>query len=107
MLLFCDLSEPQCLWDEFAEHICDDLGRQLRRMNFQSPSEEDINDYSLFLLDNILQSSGWRLSDFAMRLPQRNWAVMNGNSLIAEQLSYNQEDEKDQANAAEECLNEE
>ncbi|KAJ7682990.1 hypothetical protein B0H17DRAFT_889686, partial [Mycena rosella] len=47
LLLFWDPSEPCNLWDEFRFHICDDLGRKLRRMGRENPPEEDIYDYGL------------------------------------------------------------
>ncbi|KAJ7302750.1 hypothetical protein DFH08DRAFT_662856, partial [Mycena albidolilacea] len=48
LLLFCDLSDPRKLWEDFCEHICDDLEHRLRRMAFENPTESDVYDYGLF-----------------------------------------------------------
>lgn len=99
LLLFCNPSEPARLWEDFCAHICDDLAHRLRRMGFEDPSDGDIYDYGLFLLEKILQESGHSLFDFEMPVPQRNWAAAADNPLVAEQLDYNQAEERAQAAA--------
>ncbi|KAJ3717809.1 PIF1-like helicase-domain-containing protein, partial [Lentinula raphanica] len=50
---------------------------------------EDVYDYGLYLLDQILQQSGHFLEEFAeMPLPQQDWAMRAENTFIAEQLDY-------------------
>ncbi|KAJ6458454.1 hypothetical protein C8R45DRAFT_789696, partial [Mycena sanguinolenta] len=51
-----------------------------------------------YLLDTILHGSGKSLKDFPpMPLPVENWAQLDENRLIAEQLAYNREEQRDLA----------
>jgi hypothetical protein len=97
LLLFCNPTEPVKLWEEFREHICDDLDHRLRRMGFEDPPESDIFDYGLFLLNKILQDSGHFLADFGMPAPQRDWSTAVENPLIAEQLDYDPAEQRARA----------
>ena len=46
-------------------------------------------DYGLHLIDLALRKNGKSLRDFPeMPLPQENWAAVEGNRLVAEQLAY-------------------
>ncbi|KAF8072147.1 hypothetical protein FPV67DRAFT_1389515, partial [Lyophyllum atratum] len=47
ILLFCEPSQPDILWDEFCHNICDDLRPQVIARNFPDPSDNDIHDYGL------------------------------------------------------------
>jgi hypothetical protein len=65
MLLFCELTSPEKLWEEFREHICNDL--HIRIIN---PTPKRTYDYSLFLINQILSDSGYSLLNFPhMPLP--------------------------------------
>ena len=89
-LLFGPPAQPELLWNDFRHLICDDLGHRLQAMGIQNPTDEDIYDYGLFLLNKILGDSGHSLANFpSMPQPIRDWAALNVNPLIAEQLSYN------------------
>jgi hypothetical protein len=55
---------------------------------------EDIYDFGLFLIEDILQKSNKSLRDWPMLpLPQQDWQHAIGNRLIAEQRNYNREQE--------------
>ena len=99
----CAPAKPEELWATFWEHICDDLKRhlELHVLHIQ-PSEAQVHDYGLYLIDELLSHSGKRLKDWSM-MPQvvENWGVILGNRLIAEQLQY---DPEDQAVLAAECI---
>ena len=56
-LLFGPPAQPELLWNDFRPLICDDLERHLRAMGMGEPSEEDVYNYGLFLLDKILSES--------------------------------------------------
>lgn len=87
ILLFCEPSRPEDLWATFREHVCDDLQFRLTAMGYENPSPEEAYNFGLFLLDDILQQSGHRLSDFpAMPTPQQNWAAQVGNPEVVDQL---------------------
>jgi len=97
LLLFCSSSQPELLWVDFQQHICDDLTRKLAVLGIADPSEADIFDYGLYLLDDPLQQS-WKClaNDFpSMPTAQHNWGKHTQNQLIAEQLNYNQNQECD------------
>jgi hypothetical protein len=103
LLLFCSPAKPEQLWDEFREHICDDLGYRLRCSGHQDPQEHEIFDYGLWLIEQKLMKTQRRhLKDFPdMPIPERDWEGVAENSLIGEQLNYNRERER---NLAEERL---
>ena len=70
LLLFREPSQPDLLWNEFKEHICNDLAHWLCTMGIQDPSNDDVYDYGLHLLDNILHNSGCSLAEWpSMPLP--------------------------------------
>ena len=94
LLLFGEPLQPDLLWNEFKEHICDDLAYRLCTMGFQNPSDDNVYDYSLHLLDYILCDSGCSLAEWpSMPLPQQNWNLFTINPLIAKQLNYNRDTE--------------
>jgi hypothetical protein len=90
ILLFCAPSDPAALWNRFRDRICDDLANTLRRkQHIQNPTEEEIYDYGLYLLDKILMRSGKCLNDFVgMPTPQHDWDAAADNLILAEQLDY-------------------
>ena len=89
ILLFCDVSQPDLLWQDFCQHICDDLQHQMIAMGITDPPEEDIYDFGLFLLDKFLRESGHSLNNWpSMPRPQNDWNELVMNPLITEQLNY-------------------
>jgi hypothetical protein len=90
LLLFCEISQSARLWEQFREHICDDLLHHLQTMGFANVSTTQVYDYGLYLLNKQLEESGRQLSDWPT-MPQSvyNWDIQATNTLIAEQLNYN------------------
>ena len=105
ILLFGNPSRPLVLWEEFREHICDDLAYRLRRMGINEPHQDDIYDYGLYLLDQILCPSGHSLEEFALPMPRNQWDRRLENGLIAEQLDYNVETKRNRARQEKQRLN--
>ena len=103
LLLFCSPAKPERLWNEFREHICDDLGYRLQCSGRQDPQDDEIFDYGLWLIERVLmKTQRKRLEDFPdMPLPERDWEGVAENSLIGEQLNYDRDRER---NLAEERL---
>ena len=62
--LFSTPAEPRQLWFEFHHLICDDLEYQLHQLGRTSISEDDIYDFGLYLIDEILHDSGHALAHF-------------------------------------------
>ena len=90
ILCDCSPSDPLALWLEFRVHTCDDLQHALHSKNIiQNPGEEQVFDYGLHLINQILHARIKRLQDWpSMPLPQMDWAIAIGNRLIADQQSY-------------------
>ncbi|RXW11836.1 hypothetical protein EST38_g14019 [Candolleomyces aberdarensis] len=90
ILMFCGPSRPDLLWSQFWRQVCDDLPLRLRAMGFQNASDNDIQDYGLYLLNETLKDSGpYTLANFpSMPQPTRNWDQERTNPLITEQLNY-------------------
>lgn len=105
LLMFSNPAFPDQLWERFRHSICDDLPYRLRNMGFVSNSEEDIYDFGLYLLNNILKDSGRSLNEFRMPQPTRDWEALTQNHLIAEQLHYDQQSEQDAAHQQIKTLN--
>ena len=87
ILLFCNPSSPLNLWTEFKVHSCDDLRYQIQH-NFANfidgeITENNIYDYGLCLIDQILKKSGKSLTNFP-DLPAVTgaWLEIEGNQLI-------------------------
>lgn len=89
ILLFCAPSRPDHLWDQFRDYLCDDLSYRLRNLGVNNVSNNDIYDYGLYIIDNILQESGHNLGDWpSMPTLQHQWEQYSTNEMIAEQLNY-------------------
>ena len=105
----CSPSDPLALWMEFRVNMCDDLRHALQAKNIVlDPTEEQVFDYGLYLIDVLLHNKNRSLQDWpAMPLPQYNWQAVVGNRLIAEQLSYDNEEQTGLANQRIPTLNNE
>ena len=90
ILTFCFPSNPRNLWNLFKHRICDDLERRLRiTYRIRSPSDDQVHDYGLFLIDKILNNAGKSLDQFR-DMPQAtgSWDDLVGNRFVAEQMNY-------------------
>jgi hypothetical protein len=83
------------MWMEFRVNICDDLRHALHSKNIiLDPTEEQVFDHGLYLIDCLLGNENRSLRDWpAMPFPQENWAQVVGNRLIAEQRSYDNDEQ--------------
>ena len=89
ILLNCHPVSPEVLWANHKVKICDDLEHRLTLMNYQNPSQEQVDDYGLYLINEILIQSNKSLQDFPdMPLFQEQWGNIVNNSLLQEQLNY-------------------
>ena len=92
------LNDPLSLWDRFKGSICDDVRHKLIHKGIPDPTQDQIYDYGLHLLDLILNDSGKSLKDFSpMPLSTGDWAHLDGNRLIAEQLAYDRDEQRNLA----------
>lgn len=81
LLLSCALTQPEQLWNDFRQHICDDLCAHLRSAGWQIPQDDDIYDYGLWLLNTILLRHGKDLTSVRMPLPAHDWSKLEMPSL--------------------------
>jgi hypothetical protein len=89
LLLFCTPTQPNLLWITFRHKICDDLRHKLHELGRTTVSQEDIYDFGLHLIDDILRDCGRTLSDFpSMPQSQINWSDTIHNRLISQQMNY-------------------
>ncbi|KAG5561407.1 hypothetical protein RHGRI_004441 [Rhododendron griersonianum] len=86
ILTQCSPLQPYALWKQFSLHICDDLAYKIHLLfGISNPTEAQVEDYGLYLLNELLQESGKTLFDFPpMPHPSGNWNAVVGNRLILE-----------------------
>jgi DNA replication protein DnaC len=97
LLRHCQPSQPDVLWNQFRDALCDDLQRRLQRMRDTTDdiSIHDIYDYGLFLIDEDLHRYGSSLSSFpSMPTIDGHWQRQHENLYVVEQLNYVCEDER-------------
>ena len=89
----CTPANPRELWDTFWSDICDDLKYCLQRhAGIAEPTDAQVQDYGLFLIDKLLSQTGKRLQDWdCMPHIEGNWEQVFGNHLIMEQREYHTE----------------
>ena len=97
-LSFEAIPDPLEVWDQFKEHICDDLQHRLQVQGLDGldiPDDmENLHlDYGLFLISELLVAGGRTLEDCNLPEPVVEWKIPAQNTLVAEELSNNlQED---------------
>jgi hypothetical protein len=89
ILCDCTPAQPEALWERFKEYICDDLKHALRRRGILDPTDHQVYDYGLYLIERILKTRGKSLADYhPMPQPQEDWDRQFGNHFIMEQKNY-------------------
>ena len=96
LLLFCCPTKPELLWNNFRQHICDDLRYRLQCTGRHDPQDVEVFDYGLWLVEQILVKTLRKsLKDFPdMPLPDHAWENEDENPLIGEQLNYDRNHER-------------
>ena len=94
LLLFCTPTQLNMLWINFRDKICDDLPHKLYDLGHTTITQNDVYDFGLHLIDNILHDSGHALCDFPS-MPQSviNWSSTIRNRLITQQINYDSHSE--------------
>ena len=98
ILLFCDVSKPLKLWEETWEVLSDDILHNKRKV-FNYPelelTEEQIKNYCLIEIQQLLNRNGRSLKDFP-DLPQPNQKLLTNldNRLIREALDFDSKESK-------------
>lgn len=95
ILLLCHSAESVILWNHHKAKICGDLKHRLiTHYRIPEPTNEQVYDFGLYLINQILLKSGKTLSDFPpMPIPQGPWNIqLNPNLLLQEQHDYDGDD---------------
>ena len=98
ILLFCDISKPLKLWEESWEALSEDILHNKRKV-FKYPelelTEEQIKNYCLVEIQQLLNRNGRSLKDFP-DLPQPNPSLLTNldNRLIREALDFDSKQSK-------------
>jgi len=84
ILLHCHPAQPHILWDLNKAKLCDDLRHRLIARGHLNPTDDNIFDYGLYLLEHItIKADGKRLSDIQdMYTPQQQWGPEVDNPIL-------------------------
>jgi hypothetical protein len=96
ILRHCQPSQPDVLWQQFRDNLCDDLARRLQheRDTLADIPHDEIHDFGLFLIDQDLRQHGMTLSSFpSMPSIEGNWQDHRANPYMVEQLAYDTDNE--------------
>ncbi len=75
--------------EEFKENICDDLAHKLCQHDVPNPTDAELYDMGLPLINKLLQSHGRHLSEWTqMPASIMDWAAYEDNPLLAAQMAY-------------------
>ncbi|POS81876.1 hypothetical protein EPUL_006834, partial [Erysiphe pulchra] len=95
--------DPQSIWDRFKNFFSDDCARRIQNLGDRlnpPPSdwteEEKVHDYGLWLLGDNLRDLGLDWTNARLAGPSHDWTIREDNTLIANALNYNQEEERNQ-----------
>ncbi|XP_061993578.1 uncharacterized protein LOC133711477 [Rosa rugosa] len=91
IVMFCDVSNPQLLFDTHWISMCDDI-----RYNFMNDSENlnislsdsEMQNSLLFELEKIFNSSSSSLKNYHLPMPDENKMIELHNKLLREELDY-------------------
>lgn len=97
ILRHCQPSQPDVLWNDFHDHLCDDLERHLQRSRntIEAIPADDVRDFGLYLIDQDLRLHGMSLSSFpSMPAIVQDWEEHLDNPYLTEQLNYDVDNEE-------------
>ncbi|KAL8624599.1 hypothetical protein ACOMHN_045134 [Nucella lapillus] len=92
MIAVCGLSDPNQLWHNHKDGLCEDILMQIKRQNPDKDvdfSEEIYNSGLILLEEKVLSLEGKHLTDYAMPAPQRHQEPHIGRHMLRE-TSYSQ-----------------
>ena len=102
ILIFNNVTHPRALWDEFRLQLCDDLAATLTRppFNIPNPTDDQVYDYGLLLIRNILLAAGKDPNQYDLPEPVNEWNAQNPNPFLAQHEFLHDERVALQAQAA-------
>ena len=98
ILIFCDVSRPLKLWEENWKFLSEDILHKKRKI-FNYPdlelAEEQLKNYCLIEIQELLNRNGRSLSDFQdLPVPDPKLLTNMDNRLIREALNYDMKQSK-------------
>ncbi|CAI0453985.1 unnamed protein product, partial [Linum tenue] len=91
LLMFCEITEPHSLFDKFWEEMADDIAYRARLQNssrYFVPPSSSLRNSVLIELQRLLSYYSTTLQNVGLPTPQLDDSDRLQNSLIAEQLDY-------------------
>lgn len=75
-------SNPQELWDRFCDNLCEQLARRLdREYGMPDATQDQVYDYGLYIIDNLLATRGSSLQDHNISRPDPiDWDTLYNQS---------------------------
>jgi hypothetical protein len=86
----CAAAEPEMLWRDFKQYICDDLRYWIRtHSDIEEPTDEHVEDYGLYLIDKLLSHTGRSLAEWQL-MPRStmDWSALIHNQLVHDEDIY-------------------
>ena len=82
-------TDALALWTSFRDDLCDDFHLRLTVIGVPEPTQAQIYDYGLFLLDLSMKKAGKSLSQIPeMLLSTMNWAATVDNNMLVQEMAY-------------------
>lgn len=91
MLLFCQVTNPVKLFDEFAQKMGEDMRYRICQLTpglSKDLLHNQIRSYVLLEIDNILRNANYTLRHFNLPQPDHSTSSFLDNRLILDELSY-------------------
>ncbi|CAL1385143.1 unnamed protein product [Linum trigynum] len=110
LLMFCEITEPLDLFQKYWEHMADDMAYTARRQSssvYFDPPSSSLQNSVLLELQRLLSYYSTTLQHFGLPTPELSDCDYTMNSLIAEQLDYDINEQNLRATSLLQSLNEE
>ncbi|XP_062014061.1 uncharacterized protein LOC133730499 [Rosa rugosa] len=91
IILFCDVANPEQLFNAHWQHMCDDIVYKIRS-DFTMPNliipDSELQNSLLFELEQIFNASSSSLKDHKLPMPNEHKMLELKNKLLREELDY-------------------
>jgi hypothetical protein len=91
IIMFCEVADPNCLFNHFWHCMHDDIEYHLRSsfsmLNVRL-SNDELRNYVLYKLEQLLNASGTSLEDHKLPMPNGHLMDEVRNKLLREELDY-------------------
>ncbi|XP_055961830.1 uncharacterized protein LOC126681473 [Mercurialis annua] len=91
LLVFCEVGDPNKLFNMFWKHFSDDIEYNLRR-DFGLPNlfitDDRLKNLVLIDLERLINRNGYSLSDYNLPMPNESVMHDSTNRLLVEELSF-------------------